>query len=156
MPRVLIIAYGNPLRSDDGVAWRAAGLLEGRFPAADVEILRLHQLAPELAETLRRCQAAIFVDAAARGLGAPGEIRFEEIRQPAGEARFSHQLSPDAVVALARQLYGAAPRAFAVTLAGENFDHGEQLSPVVAEALPLLAARVEEVTRRLLRVPSSS
>jgi hydrogenase maturation protease len=145
MPRVLILAYGNPLRSDDGLAWRATDALEGKFPATEVEILRLHQLAPELAETVRHCSAVIFVDAAEGG--TPGEVRCEELRDTAAETRFSHQLSPQAVLALARQLYDATPRAFCVTMTGQSFDHGETVSPAVAAALPHLIARIEALVR---------
>jgi Ni,Fe-hydrogenase maturation factor len=49
MPRILIVAYGNPMRCDDGVAWRAADALETNSCGGNVEILRRHQLAPELA-----------------------------------------------------------------------------------------------------------
>ena len=41
MARVLIVAYGNPLRSDDGVAWRAADLLAEKFSIPEVEMVRL-------------------------------------------------------------------------------------------------------------------
>jgi len=41
MARVLIIAYGNPMRSDDGVAWRAAAALQGRFSSDEVEIVSI-------------------------------------------------------------------------------------------------------------------
>jgi hydrogenase maturation protease len=147
MPRVLIVAYGNALRSDDGVAWRAAEALEGKFPESEVEILQMHQLAPELAESLSRVEAVIFVDAA--GKGEPGEIRCEEL-SATSEARFAHELSPGAVVLLARQVYGAGPRAYSVTLTGECFDHGEALSTAVVAALPGLVARIEALARQLL------
>ena len=147
MPRVLIIAYGNPLRSDDGVAWRAADALEGKLPDPDIEILQMHQLAPELAENLSRVEAVIFVDAADKG--EPGEIHCEEL-SPTGEARFAHQLSPGALVLLARQVYGRSPRAFSLTLTGECFDHGEALSSAVVSALPALVARIEALVCQLL------
>jgi hydrogenase maturation protease len=153
MPRVLIIAYGNPMRSDDGIAWRAADLLVGQFSSAEVEILRVHQLAPELAEEITRCDTVIFVDAASAdgAIGKPGEIRCLEIgSSKEGPPRFSHQLSPSAVVALARQLYGAAPRAFSVTLTGQCFDHGESLSALVEGAIPLLVARIVALVESLL------
>jgi hydrogenase maturation protease len=148
MPRVLIVAYGNPLRSDDGVAWRAADQLDGMFPRPDVEILRLHQLAPELAETVSRFAAVIFVDAAEAN-GAPGEVRCEEIVLSAASTRFSHQLSPQAVLSLAAQLYQARPRVFRATLAGQSFEHGEALSPAVLAALPSLVAQIEALVQRL-------
>jgi len=152
MPRALIIAYGNPLRSDDGVAWRAADELEDKIVGAGVEILRTHQLAPELAETVSRFEAVIFIDAAAAGEsnGHPGELRCAQVGLSEGPVRFSHQLSPASVIALARQLYAASPRAYAVTLTGECFDHGEALSPVVAAALPALVTRIEALIEQLV------
>jgi hydrogenase maturation protease len=149
MARVLIIAYGNPLRCDDGLAWRAANQLEEKLSTSEIEILRVHQLTPELAEAVCRCDAVIFVDAAAAdgGNGQPGEVRSGEIDLTREPPRFSHQLSPGAVVTLARQLYGAAPRAFSATLMGQCFDHGESLSDVVAGAIPLLVARIVELVR---------
>jgi hydrogenase maturation protease len=99
MPRVLIIAYGNPMRSDDGLAWRAADQLDRKFAgtktAAEVEIMRCHQLAPELAEVVTRSESVIFLDAAADAGRNPGELRCEKVLLPGGESSFSHQLSPE-------------------------------------------------------------
>lgn len=150
MPRTLILAYGNPLRSDDGVAWRAAEALREKFPPAEIEIDCVHQLAPELAETVSRFPCVIFVDAASSPEGNPGEIRVEKLggKDRADSAsHFSHALSPHTVIRLAQTLYGAKPRAFAVTVTGERFDHGESLSPAIAAALPDLVARIERLAR---------
>lgn len=137
------------MRCDDGLAWRAADALEGKFSSIDVEILRTHQLTPELAEAVSRAEGVIFVDAGVPGERLPGDIYTCELDLPAGPARFSHQLSPDAVLALASQLYAAHPRSFLVTLTGENFDHGESLSAVVASSLPALVARIDELVHSL-------
>jgi hydrogenase maturation protease len=153
MPRVLIIAFGNPLRCDDSLAWHAADRLEGRFSGEDVEILRTHQLAPDLAETISHCGSVIFVDAASAdvpGNGKPGEIRELQVNSSESKPRFSHQLSPSALISLARSLYGAQSTAVSVTLTGECFDHGESLSPVITAALPALVARIETLVQRLL------
>lgn len=152
MPRILIIAYGNPMRCDDGLAWNAAAALEGKFPGADVELLSTHQLTPELAESVSRAQAVIFMDAASSNgtNGQPGEVRSSQVELPEGPPRFSHQLSPGAVLALAHQLYRASPLAFAVTLTGQDFHHGESLSPLVAAAVPALVARIEALVHSLL------
>ncbi len=149
MSCVLIVAYGNPMRCDDGLAWRAADELERKLSGSEIEILRAHQLAPEMAEDITRCDTVIFVDAASAdgGNGNPGEVRCLEVGLSEGPPRFTHQLSPGAVVALGRQLYGASPRAFAVTLTGQCFDHGESLSPVVEAALPALVARIEALVQ---------
>jgi hydrogenase maturation protease len=145
MPQILIVAYGNPLRCDDGVAWRAADALENRF-SSEIEIVRLHQLTPELADAVRNFGTVIFVDAAScdGSHDKPGTIRLEEIRGGTSEpARFSHVLSPKKILDLVLQLYGESPRAFVITVTGENFGHGESLSAPVASALPELIARIE-------------
>ena len=153
-PRILIIAYGNPLRSDDGVAWRAAQALEGMFPSEQVEILRLHQLAPELADAVREGELVLFLDAtfvADLGTSRPGEIRVREMSsgeiQEHRPGQLAHVYSPGKVLDLARELYHAIPRALVITVAGENFGHGDCLSTSVANALPELVARIEELIR---------
>ena len=159
MARILIIAYGNPMRCDDGLAWRAADELEGKFSSKDVEILRTHQLTPELADTVSHCKTVIFVDAAspvAASNSLPGEVRCAQIGLPKDASPFSHQLSPGAVIALARQLYAACPLAFSMTLTGECFDQGESLSPAVAAALPVLVARIRAMVQQLLSSEGTS
>jgi Ni,Fe-hydrogenase maturation factor len=75
-------------------------------------------------------------------------IRAEEIRGGASEpARFSHVLSPKKILDLALHLYGANPRAFVVTVAGEDFGHGDSLSATVASALPELVSRIERLIK---------
>jgi hydrogenase maturation protease len=153
-PRILIIAYGNPLRCDDGIAWRAADSLEGGFPESEVEILRLHQLAPEIADSVRQRELVLFVDAAEVEVTRPGEIRAREVStSEIGESRpshFSHAFSPAQVLAIARDVFKAAPKAFVITIAGDNFEHGEYLSATVANALPELIARVEQLVEQAL------
>lgn len=148
MPRILIVAYGNPLRSDDGVAWRVADILAKRFSTSEVEIIRLHQLAPELADTIRGCERVIFIDAAFSkdGDSEPGAVRLEEIVvEKPDQARFSHAFSPQKVLGLGSELYGARPRAFSVTIEGGNFDHGSALTPRVANALPDVISTIERL-----------
>ena len=77
----LIVAYGNPLRGDDGVGWQAAILLS-RELKDQVQVLTRHQLTPELAETLSEASRVIFIDAAAQG--PAGQIQCCSI-QRAGE-----------------------------------------------------------------------
>ncbi len=143
MARVLIFACGNPLRCDDGVAWHAAEILRKTLPSGQVEILCFHQFAPELAEVASHADAVIFLDAAAKG--TPGQVVCEPVGVEAADAHFSHHLEPAGIIALTKQLYGANPQAFVVSVCGERFDHGEELSPVVVAALPELVRAVEQV-----------
>lgn len=138
--RALVIGYGNPLRGDDGLGWRAAELLQARLPEAEVIICQ--QMTPELAEPLSRAQRAAFVDVAVDR--RPGSLAVEPLA-PQMEAglSFTHHFSPGILLSLAQKLYGHAPEAVLFSLGGQSFDHSETLSAPVAAALPELVRQVE-------------
>jgi len=148
MPRVLIIAYGNPLRSDDGVGWAVAEELSRKLASPEVKVLQLLQLLPEVAESVSRADTVIFVDASYDG--EPGEMRCRPLTPPPAKAQFTHQLSPAELLGLSGQLYGATPQAFCVSLTGQCFEHGEELSKDVTARLPQLTCKVEQLTRQVL------
>ncbi len=139
----LIIAYGNPLRGDDGVGWRVGELLARQAPS-EVEVVVCHQLTPELAEPISRSGQVIFVDACTSG--EPGNVRQERVvPAPLCATRFSHDVDPAGLLALARQLYGASPPAAIIAVAGERFGYEERLSPRVAAAVPMVVGRVRHL-----------
>jgi len=85
MTRTLIVGYGNPIRGDDALGWRAAERLRELVTDADVEILTLHQLAPELMEPLSQVDLAVFIDAAVGP--EPGAVLERRIEpRPSGSA----------------------------------------------------------------------
>ena len=143
MPRVLVIAIGNPLRSDDGFGWRAAEAFQHDPGFARTEILTVHQLTPELAESAAHADLVIFVDAALTG--APGTVHSLELSAREECARFSHVLTPQSLMTLAERLYTKRPKAFLVSVSGESFAHGESLSPEVRESLPILVAKLRDL-----------
>ena len=143
MARILILGYGNPLRSDDGLGWQIAVQLFRANQSADVEVLPCHQLTPELAETISKVSVVVFIDCSKQGVA--GEFRCEQIRWQTGPISFTHDLSPAALLDLASQLYGACPRAFLLTICGECFATGETLSPAVSRQIPTLKERVREL-----------
>lgn len=149
MYRVLIIGYGNPLRSDDGLGWRVAQELSRRLvrPEIETEVVVCHQLTPELADNAKRADVVLFIDAARDG--QPGEVTCTPVvLKP--EMAHSHDCSASAVLALARQLYGVTPQAFVVTLCGECFDHGEVFSAPVESGIPKLIALVEKLLTEMI------
>ncbi len=150
-PRVLILAYGNPLRSDDGVAWHVAELLRKQLSPNIGEIVCTHQLTPELAETASYSSGVIFVDA--RENGEPGRIYLTRVATPAGEISSTHMFIPAQVMALCEMLYGRNPRAYEVSVTGECFSHGEQLSGPLSHALPLITAIIVRLAYRIDQEP---
>ena len=113
-----------------------------------IEILQLQQLLPELPEKLVGIDAVIFTDAICDGI--PGRIEQKPVIATPGKVQFSHYLSPSDLLALGRQLYGTTPKAFAVTLTGENFENGEELSELAPERVPQLAVTFERLAKEIL------
>jgi hydrogenase maturation protease len=145
MARILIIGWGNPLRGDDGLGWRAAGQLAEALQEPEVTVRVSHQLLPEFAEELRRFDLVIFIDASCDN-GASGQVRFERVepsRSPS--AAFTHQMDPPGLLAMAERLYGACPKAVLFSVAGSSFGYGEGLSPEVQSAMPELLARIRKI-----------
>jgi len=135
--QILVIGYGNTLRGDDGAGVVAAKQIARRFPQVDV--MTVHQLQPELAETITWYDTVFFVDASitASDVGitplAPGQDP-----RPGG----THATTPAMLVALSSALYGRQPdNIFLGAVPALICDHGESLSP-------LTATKVEEYVDR--------
>jgi hydrogenase maturation protease len=134
MARVLIIGYGNPLRGDDAFGWRAAERLRETITDSEVEVLTLHQLTPELMDSLSHVDLVIFIDAAEGP--EPGVLSQREMKPAASAgASFTHHATPEALLAGAAALYGRAPKAHMITVTGADFSLSDELSPAVAERL---------------------
>jgi hydrogenase maturation protease len=114
--RLLIIGYGNPLRSDDGLGWLIAKDL-GRLIGGSATMLTVHQLTPELAEPISEADLVIFIDACYEG--APGTWKCETIQAaPAPSQTFAHHLTPATLLIYARAVFSAEPVALLVSVAG--------------------------------------
>ncbi len=160
MNSVCLIGYGNPLRQDDAAGWEAARRLEEKYGhTPGVEILALHQLTPELADTLSHSSLAVFIDAARDGEGKPGEVRVRRIASPSernrageglGQAEtaapgasapgnapgiFAHHLTPWTLLEYAKAWFDRAPGAVVVSIYGERFGFGEGLSERAEQGL---------------------
>jgi hydrogenase maturation protease len=142
MSRVLVLACGNALRGDDGVALHIASCVNG-VCGPDTLVHTDQQWAPELAHLISQAEVVVFLDASA-GM-APGEITCRELGAGSNPpSSFTHQISPQALLALAHDLYGAHPaRAYLLTVGGCSFDLKEGLSEPVSHAIPLAIERIK-------------
>ena len=122
----LVLGWGNPGRLDDGLGPALVAAIEAeRVPGVAVE--SEYQLQVENAEMVARHDRVVFVDADRQGVEP-----FSMQRLFPGDGRLSfstHSLSPESVLALSRDLFGAEPEAWLLGIRGYDFDDfGEQLS----------------------------
>lgn len=141
MASVLIVGYGNRLRSDDGLGVRVAEELAHSGLAPDAEVLACQQLTPELAERMSHAESVLFIDAARTGRS--GEIHCKRVELLHSDQLFAHQLTPETLLSLCCELFGACPQAFEISVRGECFELGDQLSAAVSDLLPNLVSFAE-------------
>ena len=140
---LMVIGYGNPLRSDDGVGQVVIERLEADGPIEGLELLACHQLLPEHAELITQAERVIFIDAAAGE--PPGAITACEITAVSEDsAGLIHDFTPQTLLAYADLLYGRAPDAHLITVNGYSFDHGDSLTAEMTAVLPKLLFQVVE------------
>lgn len=149
---VLVVGYGNALRTDDGLGWHAAALLADDPRLAGATVLQRHQLMPELALDISAAALVVLVDAS-HALPA-GTVTVTRV-EPAGDAgtTWSHHLSPPSLVALAHELYGRAPEVFLVSAGVESLELGDRLSPVAEAELPRVVDAVVDLVASHAAIP---
>jgi len=130
--QTLLIASGNSLRGDDGVAHRVVELL-----GAGVEARSVMQLTPELAAEIAAYDTVVFLDAAV-GIQT---VTIEKVQKPAAPATLTHVSSPSEIVTLATALFGFRGRALECRIPVADFEAGRRLSPL-AEAFAKEAAQM--------------
>lgn len=146
-PRFLVIGYGNPGRLDDGLGPALAEALERKaIPGVTVE--SDYQLAVEDAAQIAEHDVVVFADAAVAGR-EPFFVRRVGIRPLEGLG--SHTIEPEALMALARDAFGAETRGFALGIRGYEFNEfGERISDRARRnldaALEFLEARLRSGT----------
>ena len=141
---VLVVGYGNPLRSDDGVGPAVAERLAADPRLRGAEIRVEHQLTPELALDASRASLVVLVDAA-DGL-LPGEIAVRRVEATTWDGTeapsMTHHLDPSALAGLARELWGAEPAIVTVSIGHASTALGEGLTSEVEAAVPRAADAV--------------
>jgi len=140
---ILIIAYGNTLRRDDGAGLFLGEILERTLRDGGREVRRivLHQLTPEVAVPIadEGISSVVFVDTrvALQGEDSP-DLTVSRVPQTGGPPGVGHHLDPSTVMAYAKALYGKYPPAWLLTVPGVDFDHGEGFSSITRNALSRL------------------
>ena len=136
----LVIGYGNPLRTDDGLGWHAAAVL-ALAGLDDTVVLQRHQLTPELAVDVAGASVVVFVDARPAGAG-DGDVQVDQVEPDYGPLTWTHHLTPGELLALTALAGHGPPRAWLVTAPALCTEPGDGLSAAERELLPEVLARV--------------
>jgi hydrogenase maturation protease len=150
----LVIGFGNVYRRDDGVGFAVLNALRerlGRTPLGteddgyddlghEIDTLLLHQLVPELADTISPYDLVVFVDAHVGAI--PDLVHQEELAACYRPATVSHTLHPCTLLAMARDIYDRHPRGVLLSILGHDFDFGQGLSDPTAALVPQAVNRV--------------
>ncbi len=150
----LVAGFGNAYRRDDGAGRAVVNALRARLDRPQlgdlddgfddlghtVDTIVLHQLVPELAETVADYDLVIFVDAHVGTI--PDAVHETELENVYRAPLVAHQFHPSTVLALAYQMHGRAPRGIVLSLRGYDFDFGEGLSSQTADLVPTAVARI--------------
>lgn len=137
---VVVLAWGNAARGDDGIGPALAEHVHANWPAAALVVD--DQLQIEHALDLADRSLALFIDA---GHGTPAPYRLYETSARAGLAHTSHALSPESVLDVARQIGVTAPRAFVLCVRGERWELGETLSEEASDRLVLARGLIDRL-----------
>lgn len=138
----LVIGYGNELRRDDGVGPRVARAVAA-LKWAGVRSLAVHQLSPELAETLAGAGLAVFVDAASDAVASSARA----VTAGQAPATLGHASDPAWLLALTEAVYGSHPAAWLVSVPAPDTGYGTGLSPAARRGVRVAL----QVVRRLVR-----
>ena len=137
---ILLIAWGNSLRRDDGAGLLLAELLEKSWLLGNWRVQRIsvHQLTPELAEVIaaERVAAVVFFDSrvTTEEQGKHG-VEVHRLALRNYSPSLDHHCNPETVMLYARWLHGKKIPCWKVAVPGRDFAHGEGLSTMAQEAI---------------------
>ena len=124
MKQRLVIGYGNTLRRDDGVGVKAAEAIDA-MSLPGVKVITRHQLVPELAMPISEADEVIFVDADITG---KSEVALKAVEPADSTQIMAHAANPSSLLALAKQVFGNSPRAWALPVPVCDLGFGSRLS----------------------------
>lgn len=152
--RLLIVGYGNPYRHDDGAAFyvvnhirQAAGLqpLDPDDTGEDetggpIDCIMPTGLTLDLVPLVSSCDLVVFVDT--HGVVEAEPFRVQPVEEEHRLQSVTHHLSPGLLIRLVRDMTGAKPKAFLVSVRGYDFDFGDGLTDACSANVLCATARI--------------
>lgn len=164
-PDILVIGYGNEIRSDDGAGRLLAEIVEA-WDLPNVRTISARQLVPEMAEELSQARLAIFADAyEAERQRDPVDsddedeaeppddflTRLVRIRPAASDSPLGHSPEPGMLLVYAGAIYGHMPHAWMIALPGACFELGDTISQGTDDAIFEAALGIRKLAERRMR-----
>jgi hydrogenase maturation protease len=138
---LLVIGYGNELRSDDGVGPKTAEVVaEWNLPG--VRTLVCHQLTPEFAVPIASAQCVVFIDAT---VDSQNSVELREVQAAGPDQLMAHAADPRILLRLAKEVFGRSPTAFLITIPVENLAFGDKLSGRAREGSRIALQKIREL-----------
>ena len=115
---VLVVGFGNPAREDDGIGPSIAERVEA-LGLEDVTVDIDYQLSVDHGKDASDHDVVVFVDASASGAEP---FTFERVAPERQVSFSSHSVSPEGVLGLAEELFGARPHGYVLGVRGYSFE----------------------------------
>lgn len=135
MKKVLLHAYGNPGRGDDGLGNAFIEAMNKWIRENDLHGIATdssYQLNIEDAAVIAEYDVVIFIDASKAEIGP---FAFDRVESKTGHAFTTHSLSPDTVFALCEELYHRTPDVRLLQIRGYEWGFRQGLSPQAIDNL---------------------
>lgn len=142
--KVLVIGYGNPGRLDDGLGPALAARIES-LDIPGVSVDADYQLLVEDAANVAEHDVVVFADA---DTSSPHPFYFKRLTPVPTLSFSSHSVRPEALLALAHDLFDATTEGWVLGIRGVEFNEfGERLSDAATAHLEEAAAFLERALR---------
>lgn len=128
MKKILLHAYGNPGRGDDGLGNKFIEAMEQWIRENDIHGIAAdssYQLNIEDASVMAEYDIVIFIDASK---GDIDSYAFEKVAPQSSQSFSTHSVSPSALLALCGELFNHTPLVFLLQIKGYEWEFGEGLS----------------------------
>ena len=126
---MLVYGIGNPGRQDDALGPLLAEEVRRHCAPEVVDVDANYQLNVEDALLISRYRVVIFVDAADTDAADTDALcQMRPVTEAPTGAFSTHAVLPGAIVSLARELYGAQPKVWLLTVRGYHWEPNKPLS----------------------------
>lgn len=153
--RILVVGLGNPILGDDGIGWHVAEAVRSQTPQVEVDCLALGGLS--LMERLIDYEYVIIVDAIQTRNGRIGDVYTFPLEAlpnlSAGHTTAAHDTSLQTALTLGRAMGAVLPDdVMVVAIEAERvYDFSEELTPAVAQAIPVATQAVLDLLNQMVR-----